>query len=182
MANNLQNAATVEIPLSKNKLVLMLVGSVAFVAAGVWFVTHPDIRLFGNKTNPALAYIIGIAAIAFFGFCAWCLAPKLFDNKPGLVVSAEGITDNCSGFTFGLIPWADIEDINVLEMGKQKLIMILVSDPDEYINRQSNSIMKKMAKMNNSSYGTPISITANTLQYDVEELYSLLRGRLEARG
>jgi hypothetical protein len=33
-------------------MLLMAAGSVAFVAAGFWFITHPGIRLFGNKPYP----------------------------------------------------------------------------------------------------------------------------------
>jgi hypothetical protein len=180
MGDNLQPTTSVEIPLSKKKLLLMLFGSIAFVAAGIWFVTHPQIKLLGNKPNPVLAYAIGFAAIAFFGFCAFCLAKKIFDAKPGLVINAEGITDNCSGFSFGLMPWVDIEDIYVMEVGRQKLIMVLVNNPDDYINRQTNPLMKKLAAMNYRSYKTPVSITANTLQYNFDELYGLLRERLIA--
>jgi hypothetical protein len=182
MASNLQLSTPVEIPLSKQKMLLMAAGSVAFVAAGFWFITHPGIRLFGNKPYPLLTPVIGYAAIAFFGFCAFCLIKKLFDTRPGLIVNEEGITDNASGFSFGLIPWADIEDIYVIEIGRQKLIMVLVNNPDDYINRQTNPIMKKLAAMNYRSYKTPVSITANTLQYDLEELYGLLKERLEVRG
>jgi hypothetical protein len=60
--------------------------------------------------------------------------------------------------------------------------MVLVNNPDDYINRQTNPLMKKMAAMNYRSYKTPVSITANTLQYDLEELYGLLKERLEVRG
>jgi hypothetical protein len=178
MSNNLQPPIPVEIPLSKTKMLLMAAGSLAFVAAGFWFVTHPDLRLFGNKPYPLFTYLIGFAAIAFFGFCAFCLAKKLFDSKPGLVINEEGITDNASGFTFGSIPWTDIENIEMIQIGRQKLIMVLVHNPEEYISRQTNPIMKKMAAMNYSSYKTPISITANTLKYDLDGLYSLLSGRL----
>lgn len=178
MAENLQHTDTIEIPLNKTKLSLMALGSVAFVAAGVWFITHPNIRLFGNQPNPILGYGLGIVAVAFFGFCAYCLVKKLFDTRPGLIVSSEGITDNCSGYTFGLIPWADIEGIEVIEIGKQKLIMILVHNPAEYIDRQSNAIMKKMAAMNYRQYQTPVSITANTLQYELEGLFKVLREKL----
>ncbi|RWY47964.1 STM3941 family protein [Mucilaginibacter gilvus] len=179
MVTNLQLTATVEISLSKQKMLLMAAGSLAFVAAGFWFITHPGIRLFGNKPYPVFTYLIGFAAVAFFGFCAFCLIKKLFDTKPGLVVNEEGIIDNCSGFSFGFIPWADIEDIYVIEIGRQKLIIVLVNNPEVYINRQTNPLMKKMAAMNYRSYKTPVSITANTLQYDFEELYVLLRAHVE---
>jgi hypothetical protein len=178
MSDAVSTATQIEIPLNKGKIALMSIGSLAFVAAGIWFITHPAIRLFGNNPNPILGYGLGIVAVAFFGFCAYCLVKKLFDTRPGLIVSSEGITDNCSGYTFGLIPWADIAGIEVIEVGKQKLIMVLVHNPAEYINRQSNAIMKKMAAMNYRQYQTPVSITANTLQYDLEELYALLKGRL----
>lgn len=53
--------------------------------------------------------------------------------------------------------------------------MIEVSNPDVYINRQTNFIAKKAAAINHKMYGSPISITANSLKYSFDDLYYALR-------
>lgn len=66
----------IEITLSKRKLTLMLIGSIAFIAAGLWFLIKPPVinnSIFGN---PTLIFLSGIASILFFGLCAFYLTIK----------------------------------------------------------------------------------------------------------
>ncbi|WP_223255517.1 hypothetical protein [Flavobacterium sp. LM4] len=57
----------IEIPLSKQKLYLMLLGSIIFVIIGTWLVVNPpksNHQIFGN---PMIIFISGISAIVFLG-------------------------------------------------------------------------------------------------------------------
>lgn len=167
------------IPLSKKKLILMLIGSIGFVAAGVWFLLHPPIinnPLFGN---PNFIFVTCIAAILFFGLCAVYIARKLPDNKPGLIIDSVGLTDNSSGVSAGQILWSDIENISVIEIQRQKLIMLEVKNPQYYIDRQTSGFKRKIMQMNFNMYGTPLSISSNTLQIKFNDLVDILNDRLK---
>ena len=170
----------IEIELSKKKIFLMLVGAFAFVAIGLWFVISPltiSNSYWGNPTKIAIA---GYASIVFFGLCAFVLIKKLPDNKPGLIIDQTGLTDNSSGVSAGQILWSDIENISVIEIHSQKLIMLQVKNPQDYIDKQTSNFKRKMMQLNYKMYGTPLSITSNGLKISFDELLSTLTDKLNA--
>jgi len=167
----------IEIPLSKNKLTLMLIGSFAFVAAGLWFVIKPPTISNPIIGNPTLILTVGIAAILFFGLCAFYVAKKLPDKTPGLIINDKGVTDNSGGVSVGLIPWSDIKAITLETAANQRFLMVIVKNPDEYIDRQKGFIKKKAMQMNYNTYGSPISISANGLKCNFDELYTTLQDK-----
>ena len=167
----------IEIPLSKNKLTLMLICSLIFISLGLWFVIKPPTISNPIIGNPTLILTVGIAAILFFGLCALFIAKKLPDKTPGLIINNQGVTDNSSGVSVGLIPWDDIKEINVTNVANQKFLMLVVKNPDEYINRQKGFIKKKAMQMNYKSYGSPISISANGLKCNFNELFRILQNK-----
>jgi hypothetical protein len=164
----------IEIPLSKGKLILAFIGSIVFVALGIWLSLSPPQFENGFFSQPAFIVASGIAAILFFGLCAFLILKKLRDNRAGLVIDKTGITDNASGISAGHIPWTDITEIKMARVLNQKFVMVIVRNPDEYINRQGNKLKRKAAEFNFKSYGSPISISANSLKYDFEELQKVL--------
>ena len=169
----------IEIPLSKKKIFLMLVGALAFVAIGLWFIISPPTITNSYWGNPTIIALAGYASIIFFGLCAFFLIRKLPDNKPGLIIDQTGLTDNSSGVSAGQVLWSDIEAISVIEIHRQKLIMLKVRNPQEYIDKQTSGFKRKMMQMNFKLYGTPLSITSNGLKISFEELLSTLTEKLK---
>jgi hypothetical protein len=170
----------IEIPLSKKKLTLMVIGSVMFVVLGILFVIDPDKYVSPIMRNPTIIFIAGLASILFFGLCFFFIVKKLGDNSVGLVISDEGILDNSSGVSAGQILWADIEKISVIKIHRQKLIMLQVTNPQDYINKQTSGFKRKMMQLNYKMYGTPLSITSNGLKISFDELLSTLTNKLKA--
>jgi len=166
--------APVEIPLSKSKMSLMLMGCIAFIALGVWLLSYQP-----TSSDPPWMirpFIVpaAIAAIAFFGFCAVLAVKKLSSTLPGLIISDEGITDYSSGLAAGTIPWKDVLSIQTTAVLNQSFILIMVSNPQEHIDRQKSALKRKAMEVNYKTYGTPICLSANGLRYNFNELYKLL--------
>lgn len=158
----------------------MVVGSLAFVAIGVWLITEAD-HLTGWKTrNPIFTRGIGLVSVLFFGLCATYIGQKLLDNKPGLIIDEFGLTDNSSGVSAGQILWSDIKSISVTEIHRQKLIMLKVKNPQSYIDKQTSRLKRKMMQMNLNMYGTPLSISSNSLQIKFDDLHKILTDKLVA--
>lgn len=159
------------IELSKAKIILLILGAVAFVLLGAWFLTL-DVQTIESQrrfNSPTLIYGIGAASIAFFGLCGLIGIMKLFDKSPGLVVSSDGIWDNSSGISAGIIPWAEVVGISEYRIQKQKFVSIHVQHPEKYVN--TGNAFKRMAnKANLKMCGTPINISANSLKISYEEL------------
>lgn len=72
--------------------------------------------LFGN---PTVIFITEIASVIFFGLVAVTMFRKFSDKKPGLIINNQGITDNSSGVSAGLIPWNDIDKIKISQVLSQ---------------------------------------------------------------
>jgi hypothetical protein len=162
------------IELSKRKLVPLLLGASVFVGAGIWMLSHDDASIQSRRDapDPLFVYGLGLVTIIFFGICGLYALKKLFDKKPALIFNSSGIYDNASSVSAGLIPWSEVEGAEIVEIQKQKLLIIRVRDPQEYIAR-GNSLKQTLNKANYKMVGSPISISANTLKIDFSELVSL---------
>lgn len=173
----------VEIPLSKTKLTKGLLGSVAFVAIGLWILIYQP--YIGNPVfdNVIIKYGASTAGIIFFGFLAFFFLKKISDKKPGLTINNEGIHDNSSATAIGLIPWHDITYFSISSVMSQQFLVIGLKDPERYIAAQTNLLKKKSFGLNYRNYGSPIVVSANTLEYNLYELKATLENKLtEQRG
>ncbi|HEY0098887.1 MAG TPA: STM3941 family protein, partial [Pyrinomonadaceae bacterium] len=96
--------------LSRTKILLLLLGAFAFVAAGIWMFSLGDASIQSQRRFNEPLYVrgLGLAAILFFGSCGLYALKKLFDRKPALVFNSSGIVDNASSVAAGLIPWSDV--------------------------------------------------------------------------
>lgn len=168
----------ITIPLSKGKLLLSTLGAFAFVAIGFWFVLAPP-TTYSSFFGPTVIIIIGLISILLFGGIAILVIRKLFDPRPGLIIDEQGISDNSGGLSGGQILWQDIIDIQVLQIQRQRLILILIKNPQDYIDRQSNGWKRKLMAMNFRQYGTPLSISTNGLKISFAELLEILKHHLE---
>lgn len=170
-------AQRIEIPLSKAKLLLVLGGAILFVALGAWLL----LDVAGEESGYYRLFIqgVGLLGIVFFGFMGLIGVRKLFDNQPGLSIDREGIHDNSSAISAGLVEWKDITGFRSLKIRSTKFIMVDVEDPEKYIARAKNGIAKKAMQANDKLYGSPIAITSGALKYDFDQLEVLLAATYE---
>lgn len=180
----IKNDKQIEIPLSKIKMILMFIGALAFIAIGMWFIIDPPEMSYrsGRRAifgNPDFLFIIGVISILFFGFVAVFIFKKLFDKKAGLIINQKGIVDNSSGLSIGLILWSDIQGIETIKVNNQKFIMLILKNPQNYLDKVTNKLKRKGMEVNCKWYGSPISISANTLQINHKDLYTLLSEKMK---
>ena len=158
----------------------MLLGSIIFVGLGIWLMSNSEKFLTTIFRNTTLIFLVGLAGILFFGFVGFYIFKKLFDKSPGLVISDDGILDNSSGVSAGFIPWSDIVEIKETKVFNQKFINLVVKNPQNYIDRQSNSFKRWTMTKNYKSFDTAIGISANGLRYNYEDLKTLLDRRFQS--
>ncbi|MVN22385.1 STM3941 family protein [Mucilaginibacter arboris] len=178
-ANPYLNQKFIEFPLSKFKLTLILLGALCFVGTGIWLVSKALKAVPTFPINRMFLLMIGFASILFFGICTVAILLKLFQKIPGIIIDANGITDHSSGISSGLIKWDDITHIDIVEVSRQKLIMLYVVNPDEYIQRHSNFLKRKASLFNYQRYGTPLGITTNDLKCTTQKLHDVLKSNWE---
>jgi hypothetical protein len=167
----------IEIPLSKTKIFLLVIGSVAFVVFGILFILNPDTFLTPIFRSPSLLRLLGVAAVLFFGGTGIYGFRKLFDKKIGLIIDETGITDHTNASSVGLIEWADITGIETAEVMSTKFLLIFTLDPEKYLNRVQG-FKRKLMQGNMKMYGTPLAITSNTVNYNFNDLEKLIKDSL----
>lgn len=165
---------TIEIPLNKSKIILTLIGAVTFIIFGFLFITRPESFVTSLIRSPEMVRIVGIAAVLVFGLCGVFIAIKLFDKKVGLRIDENGITDNSSATSVGLIDWADIQGIQPIEIASTKMLLVMTQSPEKYVDRAKNALSKHALKSNLKYYGTPISVFPNSLKIKFDDLEKLL--------
>jgi len=168
----------IEIPLSKNKLFLIIGGSLLFVVLGIWLVANAagfQEHSMGLLRNPFVVKGVGISGIVFFGFTTIYGIRKVFDKKVGLLIDSKGITDNSNASSIGLIEWNDISEIKTQQVMSTKFLLINVVNPEKYIGKATSGMKARLMRANMKMYGTPLSITSNTLKFDFEKLEELIQ-------
>ncbi len=163
------------IPLNKSKVLAMILLAAGFIGASalVWSISDSQ-----ERYNPLYLKCVSIVGVAFGSLCTIAGCFKLFDGKPGLTIDDDGIIDNASSVSAGRVPWGDILDLKIFQVGKQQSLVIIVANPQEYLDR--SGLFKRM--INTASLkltGSPINISANTLKIGFDELRSILTEAIE---
>ena len=127
--------------------------------------------------NPVTDIITGIASILFFGFGAILFFIKAVDKKPGLIIDSMGITFPRSIYVRD-IRWENITGIKSLNIIIVRSIIIIINNPNEYIERIKNIILKIDARIDTKIMGSPLSISTDVLKCKHKELVNILQNRL----
>jgi|SRR5690625_3432476 len=170
-----------EVKLSKRKIIFFFIAGVVFIIFGFLGAIRPECFVSTIFRNPEIIRISGIVGVCFFGIGIVFIVRKLFDNKPGLIIDQDGITNNTNVANMGLIEWADIAGIEKKQVMSTEFLILHTDNPQKYINRTKNVVAKQAMNMNFKTYGSPISITSNSLKIDFNELEKLIRSEFEKR-
>jgi uncharacterized membrane protein YuzA (DUF378 family) len=172
----MEQSNAIRIPFSKSRLALMLIGAIIFVALGIWFLTDA----FGSNTllgNRIIKVAVGLAGVLFFSWVGYFISKKLFDGRPALIISDQGIVDQSSGTCAGFVSWAEVLEIKEVRISGQVFINLVVRDPEIYIERQESTFRRRLMRANLKRFGTAIGISANGLQCSHRKLKLLLDAR-----
>lgn len=170
----------IEIPFSKQKILLLLIGAVGFVTLGILFIIYSE-TLETRLLSSDLIRVAGIAAIVFFGVCFVFIAMKLLDQKTGLTIDENGITDHSNATSVGLIEWKDITRIETIKVESTSILILQTNQPEKYISRARNWLSKRAMKANYKMYGSPISIISGSLKIKFNDLERLISEEFERR-
>jgi hypothetical protein len=84
----------IEIYTSKKKSILMLLGSIAFVAIGIWLFIEADNLTGWRAGNPLFTRGIGIASILLFGFGIFVGVKRVIKSEIALIIDSQGLNVN----------------------------------------------------------------------------------------
>jgi len=163
------------IRLSKKKLVLVILGTAAFVGVSIWIWLIAESQdLYGPRFLKSVALVGGV----FFGFCGCYAVKKVFDTRPGLIIDSTGIVDNSSSVSAGRIRWCEISAVRVAVISGQKLLVINLIEPQKYLAR-SGFLKRKLSGASVWITGSPINISSNSLCLNFDELFDVVTEAFE---
>lgn len=116
---------TLVVRFQRFRSVLLYIGSVAFVALGYWLriiEAGDPIKITYGWAFPWFPWVCMI----FFGLCSLVLARAIFDRRPQLVISPNGILWRKWSATE--IPWSEVTEIEVNQILLSEFICIFVRD------------------------------------------------------
>lgn len=178
----MRDSGRIEVPFSKAKLTRLLLLCILFVLGGSFIFqakTSSGNALFNSEI---FRKVVGLLAILMGGLGIYFSSRKLFDREPGLVIDEDGIIDNSGAVSVGKILWADVAEIRetVVKafLTKQKFVIVMLKNPLDYIERQPNSVTRRLLTLNHGKSGSPVHITTNNLKIKHEQLRELLLRKL----
>ncbi|GAB3931138.1 STM3941 family protein [Mucilaginibacter myungsuensis] len=167
---------TIEIPLSKVKIVLLILGSIIFVALGVWLWSIADVQ---TRRPPIIAKMVGGACVIFFGACLGIGVKTFFDKRPGLIINEDGLQIFSSFSKSTFVSWEHITGMGEMIVHRTKLVLIFIDNVEEVIAAQQNKWSQKLMRANANMSGTPVSISSNVLKISHKELMNTLEKAIE---
>ena len=171
----------IEIPLNKKKIIFLFFICIAFLLIGLWFIFKPPVISNSYWGNPTRMYLAGIGGIFIGALGSVAFFIKLFDKKPGLIINDQGVFDNASGVAAGLVAWQDIVGLRTFNEANQRGLILIVKNPEFYLNRQKNFLKRKLMNMNNDKFDSPINIPAIGLKCNFDELCKTIRDKFDER-
>ena len=123
-------------------------------------------------------FILLLLSIVSFFFMIFCLKGFFVLRKEGftgMYIADEGIYDISTGNNIGTILWKDVEEIKVMHEirdRKLKYIVLKVSNPTEYIQKELSRSKKRTLELKLQYYGSPICFSNRALNCTFDELRS----------
>jgi len=136
------------------RVILAIIGSITFVAIGLWM-----IGLFGDppvpdRLSPAAVYVFGWLSVLFFSIAAIFWAKRLFGTGEELRIGAAGI--RWSRWSDQTIPWHEIRDVTEWSFSGQRSIILHLRNPGRFPGR---GILARAAKANHALTGGDIALS-----------------------
>jgi len=165
----------VEIYTSKKKSALLLIGSIAFVALGIWILLNAE----NLRGHSLVNQVMGVVGIIFFGFGIFVAIKRLLKSEIALIISKVGLNVNPKKSLSEFIRWEDILGFEEIKIRSTKFVIIGVRNPGFWLEKETNAFRKKLMQFNTNNYGSPFNIAASGLDIDSNELIEKLQSYFE---
>lgn len=158
---------------SKTKIILTMVGSIAFLLCGIWLISS-------YAAVSVVISLIGILSLLLFGAGLIGGISMLSHSGPGLRLDSHGFELMATKIKTGPVSWAEVKGYRIVEIFGQKFISIQVKDPDAFLRRLGPTARAlAQANMAEEFGGGPIGIAASTLAIDFNSLVALFNRYLQ---
>ncbi len=166
---------------SKIKIFLLLCVCVAFMVSGgyILFSNPAEIESGIRGYSSVTAYWLVSIALIIPAVVAFICIRKLSTKNLGLVLGKDGFIHNTKGYSLGFVPWSDVTEVTENEaieysLEGEKVILIKLRNPEVYFD-QENIFMKHFLEKAMKKYGTPLSVSAISLNSQHDKLLGIIQ-------
>lgn len=169
---------SLEIQKKKQPVAIITVSLLMVGGAAIWLLVRYIYPNLDGLWKFKLTAIVIIAAIVIWAI--GIVARHANRKNPGLIIDGKGITDHTNITSVGFIPWCDITSFELVKGSfNHKLIVVKVKNPEIYVKANARLNASRQSQL--VQFGSPILITATTLEYDPQKLAALLTERWEEK-
>jgi hypothetical protein len=161
---------------SRKKGLLLFVGSCIFVAIGISLALFPD--RFLSRYPESVVFSTGIICTLFFSACAIASLRILLFKKIALSITATGIVINPGKKRTTALQWNEISGFKEINVATQKFIAVMLANPANRLEAETNGFSKRMLNYNFKNYGSPYCFSANAYDTNHKALLSTLNEAL----
>ena len=165
---------TIEIYSSKKKSLLLLIGSIAFVALGVWLLIEADNLTGWRARNPIFTRGIGIASILFFGLGIFVGIKRLIKSEIALIIDQKGLNVNPKKSLTEFINWTDINGFQEIKIQSTRIVIIEVKNYEYWLDKETSGFRRKLMQFNINNYNSPFNIASAGLDISSDRLIETL--------
>lgn len=167
----------IKIAYNKKQLIAPLFGALVLLMLMLHLLTdasEDNIVLLGI---PYLVEVLALICFSFFGFIIFIFYKKISDQSPALIINDEGITDNTNVVGSHLITWDSIEEFCIKTINKHEFILIMVKNPEAYIQAETKKIVRYLLKRKMKKFQTPFVIVKLYVETDFTALSNIMEER-----
>lgn len=170
----------VEIFVHKRKMILFLVLAIILLAISIWMVFDDDgsFGLFG--VIPVSNQAMGIFCSIVFAICIYFFIRKITRKLPVIVLDEKGIFEYLTQSSGVDIPWSAVSEVRTCMVVNHPFLAVSLYDPEIYLVQVNSNIKRKMLKLNQKRYDTPMMLSLRGIQIKPQELLGVIRGYLDA--
>jgi len=171
----MSKSTSIHIGINRKRLKLVGFGYgflAVFIFCGFYFIAS---KMEGNWST-ALKVTGGIMAV-FFAVTGLSAVRPLNDKNAGIIIDEHGISDQSTSISSGLIGWKSIISLEPNE--KEKMILVKVKKPEEFIKNGKNRAIKQLLQRNFALYKTPVVIESSYLNCSFDELRTTLETQIK---
>jgi hypothetical protein len=110
----------------------------------------------------------------FFGSLTVAMILRAVQNRPALILDADGFTDHGSLISAGYVPWQEVQEIDERRFGRRIFVTVKVTDPVAFRARQP-TWRRLLYRINGRTAAGDILIPDNVLSISPAELVKTMR-------
>jgi hypothetical protein len=164
---------------SRGKLTALLFGSFLLAVLCVLLLAR----------NPASMNVSSTLAVAtgipFFSACGLFYLSRLLWRKPASIINNEGLADQASAASVGLIRWSDITDARIISLtsrsSRQKYLGVSLRNPDDYLAK-CGPLTRAILRANVRLSGYVVNIPQAALSVGLDVVLAHMEFYLQQRG